>query len=219
MAGTITINTPAGDDGDIMIAFVAAGHVDDFSGDSEINPDDLGWTLLRRSSIDLGADAGIRLGIWWRLATSGDPGSFDFSWVTPVASSYGGHIGRWSRPSASDPIMADAAVVVQPAADPLVIAAPSLVAELPLPIMVVMHLANAETDEGVGPWSVPAGMAQRAENDTIAAVVPLDIQVCDEQITAVGATGTRSATFDGPDEYTGMAYSVLIRPDCWLPPN
>lgn len=217
MAGTITINTPAGVDGDILIAFVAAGHANNFGGDSEINPDEAGWNLLRRASIDLGAGAGIQYACWWRLATAGDPASFDFSWVDPTNSAFAGHIYRADNPDPFTPIQDDAAVVVQPAADPLVIDAPSLTAVAErLPRLVVMHLANSETN---GPWTVPGGMTQRAEVATTAAVVPLAMQVADEAILAGGATGVRQASYanGGGNPIQGMAYAVLIEPACNVP--
>lgn len=213
MAGTITI-ADAGNDGDILLAFVAAGHANNFGGDSEINPDEAGWTLLRRASIDLGAGTGIQFGVWHRIAAAGDPATWDFSWVDPTNSAFVGHIAAYDDPNTAAPIQDDAPVVVQAAADPLVIDAPSLTAGAELPRMVVMHLANSQTN---GPWTVPAGMTQRAELATIGGFVALTMQIADEQLAASGPTGVRQASYPngGGNDIPGMAYSVLLEPFCF----
>lgn len=219
MAGGIPFTIPAGASvGQFMLAFCSAGHANGFGGDSQINPAP-GWVQTPNgiAAIDLGGGAGIRFRVFQKFVAPGDPGAVvTFLWVDPVNSGFAGHLEVYSNVDLGTPILDDDPVVIAPAASPLVIAAPSLVADPArlAEFLIAMHLAHAEAPDG--PWTTPTGMTQRGEIATVGAgpVRALAMQVADELILAGGPTGTRTASYPALVPIQGMAYSCLLNPAC-----
>lgn len=220
MAGSIDFTIPATAPlGSIMLAFCAAGHANNFGGNSGINPPVVvpAWTQTPSglASIDLGGGGGIRFRVFVKEVVAGDPGSVaSFSWVDPTDSAFAGHLEVYTDVDTVAPIIDDDVIVEAPES-PLVIDAPGLTpnpARLP-ERMVVLHLADAQAPEG--PWSVPAGMTERGEISTIGAgAAPLTVQVCDQNIPGPGFTGDKTATFVPGVAIGGIGYSCLLNPAC-----
>ena len=184
--GSQTLSTPAGvAAGDVLLAQIVT------RDNVALTPPN-GWTFLRKDG------TGPFSSIYYRVATAGEPASA--TW-TSASVRWAGGMGAWSGADGAAPIVTTSGTAGT-------LAAPSVTTTRPNQTLVAFYGQNHTAG-----FTPPAGMAERWDRASAQSGSPpqqVGSGAADEPFTAVGATGTRTATGSGSAFVAQMV--VLDRP-------
>lgn len=173
---SISINAPAGVvPGDVLVATVAK------SG-AEALTTPAGWTKVD-SVLD---NSTMYLGLYWRVAASGDPGSFSWTWAGGTSRYAAGGISAYIDVDNDNPVDGHAAAGVSNTTS---FPAPTITTVFANDMIVTAHAVNANNPN----WTPPAGMTERL--DLVAGSGSfVSIEQNDVVQAIPGATGAQTAT-------------------------
>jgi hypothetical protein len=173
---SISVNAPAGVvPGDVLVATVAK------SG-AEVLTTPAGWTKVD-SVLD---NSTMYLGLYWRVAASGDPASFAWTWAGGTSRYAAGGITAYIDVDNDNPVDAHAAAGVSNTTS---FPAPTVTTTFANDLIVTAHAVNANNSN----WTPPAGMTERL--DLVAGSGSfVSIEQNDVLQAIPGATGAKTAT-------------------------
>jgi len=173
---SISVNAPAGVvPGDVLVATVAK------SG-AEVLTTPAGWTKVD-SVLD---NSTMYLGLYWRVAASGDPASFSWTWAGGTSRYGAGGITAYMDVDNDNPVDGHAPAGVSNTTS---FPAPTVTTTFANDMIVTAHTVNANNSN----WTPPAGMTERL--DLVAGSGSfVSIEQNDVLQAAPGATGAKTAT-------------------------
>jgi hypothetical protein len=173
---SISINAPAGVvPGDVLVATVAK------SG-AEVLTTPAGWTKVD-SVLD---NSTMYLGLYWRVAASGDPASFSWTWAGGTSRYAAGGISAYIDVDNDNPVDGHAPAGVSNTTS---FPAPTVTTVFANDMIVTAHAVNANNPD----WTPPAGMTERL--DLVAGSGSfVSIEQNDVLQAVPGATGAKTAT-------------------------
>jgi hypothetical protein len=173
---SISINAPAGVvPGDVLVATVAK------SG-AEVLTTPAGWTKVD-SVLD---NSTMYLGLYWRVAASGDPASFSWTWAGGTSRYAAGGISAYANVDNDNPVDGHAPAGVSNTTS---FPAPTITTTFINDMIVTAHAVNANNTN----WTPPAGMNERL--DLVAGSGSfVSIEQNDFLQAFAGATGAKTAT-------------------------
>jgi MSHA biogenesis protein MshQ len=193
----LTIDKPAGtSQGDVMLASISVR-----TSAISVTPP-AGWTPLRDTQQAAGDS--LRLLTYYRVATTGEPANYTFTFSGGTHAGAVGGITSYSGVDTTTPIDAQAGGVTASATTHI---APTVSASVPDDMLVTVHSYASS-----GTWTVPPGMAESVDvaSGTPTASTGVSMQINREERAASGATGTRTATASGSAD-AGATHSILLR--------
>ena len=173
---SISVNAPAGVvPGDVLVATVAK------SG-AEVLTTPAGWTKVD-SVLD---NSTMYLGLYWRVAASGDPASFAWTWAGGTSRYAAGGITAYVDVDNDNPVDGHAPAGVSNTTS---FPAPTVTTTFANDMIVTAHAVNANNSN----WTPPAGMTERL--DLVAGTGSfVSIEQNDVLQAVPGATGAKTAT-------------------------
>jgi len=173
---SISINAPTGVvPGDVLVATVAK------SG-AEVLTTPAGWTKVD-SVLD---NSTMYLGLYWRVAASGDPASFSWTWAGGTSRYGAGGISAYMNVDNDNPVDGHAPAGVSNTTS---FPAPTVTTTFANDMIVTAHAVNANNSN----WTPPAGMTERL--DLVAGSGSfVSIEQNDVVQAVPGATGAKTAT-------------------------
>lgn len=196
-AQSLSINVPTGTvAGDVMIASVSA------------RPDTLtisppsGWTLIRQVT-QSAANASV-LATYSRVAASGEPASYTWSFSGGGFGGAAGGIASFSGVDITTPVDAEAGSAT---ASSLNHTAPSVTTTIANEALLTIHAFTSAAT-----WTPPTGMTEVADvaSETVPNAGGISMEMNIESRASAGATGARTAAA-GNDADAGATQSVALR--------